>query len=1188
VIEQTDLAHYDVVAFFDGIQLPLVSVVINQAMRQTTAELNVEPNDLLEFLKPRSRVSVFVRDPHKDLSEIREVVDNQNELPRNISQEELFKHAFYLYWEGEYAGFSESEEASVRTTTLHCVPVMSHLDSTALQMTATGSFVSYPLLNGSLFIDPVVDTFGQADYLGMIASRVFQQVKEEAEEDIDGPFFNYALRSVLFLSYVSTRHADLYMRLKRTRFFERVLALPDRLMATVLPRLVARTAFEQNMTNMVSSNGTVGDALDVLLGFGQYSRCDIVPHVVRPVDTTSSGTLATDAALSDKEVPAYNREGYVYGTIGLFPSLYYALPPRCNWLFPDHIQELQSSRNLLTEPTRLGLTDPNVTSFGLDGMIHVAPPSLSKYLLETYEALPKRTVAESRFNSASISAQNSPDVLDNEDIGTLKSTPLVWYTRDTRAQILDSSDPTADIYKGVQDGTTPSLLASMQPIELLKGIVYKSETGTFESLAAALLAKDETAIGAIKKALVTGDFFVNTGKKENIYYVNFMQHIAQYRLLMAQLSRGLTVSGPFNPDPQVGLPMVVLRDSRAYIGLLVGKADSINATGGASTVYTLEHVRLVPNLEVSESLIDSVVNHERDVRDVRRRLNQVDKQLEFFSKQTPKAIATKHPNFFSRTMNMASRKDSDNSKIGGAAYWDSHGSTNYPKNYLPRSTSGLEAIGRAVVPGLTQLQSFQFNAVERDLSFDDLFQRWADEADGVEVTENAQAAFREAVSEILTASVNGDDSYEAAQDRKELRRALDAMDAAETIVDRLHDAAVAWQAAYDQNMPEDTRPNINADDIAGDPWSERREGFLEARPGLETFYDIDQFRSHPVKRAYPELSTFSVDTLLALSQDQKYAITTAAYRPWIWSSRVMYSIANMIVAYLDNILRICAALYTSLQEALNAEKAKIERQVPKLAEDARTDQILSPSVSVSNIIPPVLPSARPDYLDPRTADILYRKYFGRIGNEKSTYAEILGDELLRIGDILKEGDPIELRLHAGANLLRLLSRVRDNYFEKREKSGESTAEFVYNFVHRDYIYGRDLGHVFPGMGIRYYPFPQQDEEDLGILEIRKEPLETDDTTQDDSGGAFSVIPQVVLPRFTHTEEDTTLEVSKQDSLVISQTITKARSVSDRGRIEEAEREATTLAKMTNDSYLQDIARTVFHEQARLPAIRRGR
>ena len=55
--QQVSVQHYSVVAFFDGVQLPLVSITLDQKTNGATADLVIEPNDFLDELLARSRVS---------------------------------------------------------------------------------------------------------------------------------------------------------------------------------------------------------------------------------------------------------------------------------------------------------------------------------------------------------------------------------------------------------------------------------------------------------------------------------------------------------------------------------------------------------------------------------------------------------------------------------------------------------------------------------------------------------------------------------------------------------------------------------------------------------------------------------------------------------------------------------------------------------------------------------------------------------------------------------------------------------------------------------------------------------------------------------------------------------------------------------------------------------------------------
>ena len=241
------------------------------------------------------------------------------------------------------------------------------------------------------------------------------------------------------------------------------------------------------------------------------------------------------------------------------PHIYTVSPPTFNTLFPNMYDQASFQENFMAEPTRISMT-PNIPLVG---------PKISKVVkfmrpseLEIFQSLIRdpdrqtslRRTADGKFGDGAAQASSFTD--------------LDWTTNEER----------------------------------IRGVVYN-----YLNLAPA--PSTLTLKGQGKKEA--------DGKRKN-GVPKYLNNVASYEYFRSKMgARSSQVSGPFNMRPVVGFPMLVLDDSEAklnILGYLSGIQHVINASGQASTTYSVELPRIVGEVDHNCPKFDVKFDRENRLR----------------------------------------------------------------------------------------------------------------------------------------------------------------------------------------------------------------------------------------------------------------------------------------------------------------------------------------------------------------------------------------------------------------------------------------------------------------------------------------------------------------------------------------------------------------------------------------------
>lgn len=547
----------DAIVFIDGVEVPYSALQVNFTMDQpSTATILIEPDEVIDMWRPKSWVHIFIRDPFAKA----EPKSPKSGFVRSRDVD-YDQQGLMLYWEGEVVSIQDSESAESRSTAIMCADLWAVPAGVTTDLVNIGAGLQVPVVNGSTFYGGLLDTeaagAGAAEILRFFTAGLLGEDKSKVKSVTP----DVLARSML--EYFGGFNASFGLQLVRTAMLSKITGLNDRAADLFVQQSLMREFI--NTSQQVQPSSTVMDFVFSMLQKFLYHFTTIpLPALVEERALFERQTdVNPDPTAGDSSLP-FARVTHAPKSFCFMPDLYYAIPPMCNWLFPDQYNQRSVSRSFMQEPTRLGLQSSAL--FVIGQFLHLAPSTLDAY----YKQIGASTGDESASKPEKIYGTRS----DNELNGV-------------SPEELDLNNR----------GLDSKLLKFLQPEEVEKGVIFQMDSNAYQELlnTAALFNKDyDTAVaGAGNNSREAAVEFYKQQVARGEAYPNYMKQLAQYLLLLRKNSRTLDVSGPFNPWPVVGLPMLVLRQGRSYRGLLTGMSVSIDYGGRASSAYKLDMALLV-------------------------------------------------------------------------------------------------------------------------------------------------------------------------------------------------------------------------------------------------------------------------------------------------------------------------------------------------------------------------------------------------------------------------------------------------------------------------------------------------------------------------------------------------------------------------------------------------------------------
>jgi len=276
----------------------------------------------------------------------------------------------------------------------------------------------------------------------------------------------------------------------------------------------------------------------------------------------------------------YYRNDYI-----LAPELFYAMPPPCNFIMPEDIDQLSYQRTYDNEPTRVIL---NEKYFSQGKAAYFAPSTILRSMPEQ----DRSRVTAAEFFSSNLNGLG-------------------------QATTAGSSNSPYQAAPHVNNKTAGSvnLLSVLSEDEIEKGIICRRDTNPFELFTAVARYFDD-------KEDLTQAFASEKNRAERINqkglsdYERIMTTLADYRYQLGKAERNASVSCRGLRWIAPGFSTMIFDNDSSYLAFVESTTLTVDiATGNETTNVGLSRVRTIPRVTKKEAeKLDKKFQKERDSR----------------------------------------------------------------------------------------------------------------------------------------------------------------------------------------------------------------------------------------------------------------------------------------------------------------------------------------------------------------------------------------------------------------------------------------------------------------------------------------------------------------------------------------------------------------------------------------------
>jgi len=566
--------------FLDGVEVPHhgFSMVMSQD-QVSEVMLSLEPDKILLELRPQTMVHIFAKDRFPDPAPGQEDEEGGVQFAKTYtSDEDELKDTWHLFWEGVAAGRTHQKSKGNRSIQVRARALVESLERTPAFMMGMGGIEYSSIASGSRLpatVAGVIEGGGPSsvDTLSLFTLADLFTNDGETGSDVpgrDSATPRFAERLIRLITYLSSYNGVLRQHVVRGRLLNKIASIPDSILEGILERSVGLSLLG-DMQNRITSRSSVLDIIRQVMSYGFYHLVQ-VPMPYRPSKQPEMGSMIPTLTGKQDEEQAtahqipyeYYRNDYVF-----VPETYYALPPPCNFVFPDEMADLSIGREFQSEPTRHLVQDPHLASFVGNFFYWLAPEDIIRKAREG---------AGDDVTSANLFAMASTF---GRSINVSGATSPYAYP--------DSAD--------LESGSVRSLLGAVSDLELEKGIVPSFGQNRFEALAAAAYLSRTIPRTEDQATAQSIEDFANP---ENAAYADLMAAVANYQLQLMRYRRQGQVSMLGHRWIIPGLPTIIFDSDISYFGQVVSTTFVVNSDGQESTTLQLDRTRPVPKMEIEE------------------------------------------------------------------------------------------------------------------------------------------------------------------------------------------------------------------------------------------------------------------------------------------------------------------------------------------------------------------------------------------------------------------------------------------------------------------------------------------------------------------------------------------------------------------------------------------------------------
>jgi hypothetical protein len=587
--------------FISGVEIPhLGGNVTFGRNKYGTGVINVEPDPLVHDFRPNSKVEIFFFDryghgppgaPESDDSG--DEVDIEPTAGSG-SPDDLLEN-YRLLFEGELIGLNHSKAPNSRMMGLSIGGEFRTFERSRMFQSSIGGSFTTPLITGGIAVpELLVDTGqGSADVLSLSAladnflDGQSDSLKDERRYYRSSPKPDFAERMVAMTAFMASFSGPLRLQTVRSRLINKIAGVPD-LTIERLMRLTLSNKIFQDAQGRIDGQATVLDLLNHICSNAFYSWYHLpgpytppnaaVPYVdprdgrVTSVPGQPSGPeevrLPENLTLKNPQgrgifnlIRDYYRNDYVF-----LPELYFAMPPPCNFFFPDDSDTISYARTFDNEPTRFIVTEPYYSE---GNAAYFAPP----WLLRNLGAQQQNQAQSSDFFSANVAMFDG-----------LKATGAEGGQPDYEVK----SPYVSPLRTGTARGGI-NLLAVMTDDEIEKGIICSNTYHNmefFSAISKATESRDEARRAAN---------YMKTDGELRSSYEHFMTELAMYRFMMENARRQAQVTIKGHNWCVPGFSCAVFDSDSVYLGFIEQVGFSWDVGSNVeSTSVGMSHVRHIP------------------------------------------------------------------------------------------------------------------------------------------------------------------------------------------------------------------------------------------------------------------------------------------------------------------------------------------------------------------------------------------------------------------------------------------------------------------------------------------------------------------------------------------------------------------------------------------------------------------
>jgi hypothetical protein len=586
--------------FISGVEIPHLGG--NLAFGRNSygqGTINVEPDALVHDFRPNSKVHVFFFDrygqgpPGSPDDEDAEEIEVEP-TPGAGDPDDLLKN-YRLLFEGELIGVGASKSPNSRQMALNVGGEFRTFQRSKMFQASVGGSFTTPLITGGLAVpEMLVDTGqGGADVLSL--SALASNFMDAQSDSLAGPRKYYrtstkpdfAERMVAMTAFAATFNGPLRLQTVRSRLINKIAGVPDLTFDRFMRLTLSNQMFQETQGKLTGQESV----LDLLSHFCKYAfyswyhmpgpytppnaavpyvdardgRVTSVPGQPKGPETVPIPKNLTVKNDQGREVFNFIRDFYRNDYLFL-PELYFAMPPPCNFFFPDDNDSISYSRVFDSEPTRFVITEPYFTE---GQAAYFAPPWLLRNLSPQ---------EQERARAGDFYAANA---------AVFSGLRLAGTGRESAASLVQS--PYISSIGADRSSGGINLLGVMTDDEIEKGIICSNTYHNMEFFSA--ISKQSESRNAARRAAN----HMKTEGELRSDYEHFMTELAMYRFLMenAQRDAQVTVKGHVWCVP--GFSAAIFDRDATYLGFVEQVSFSWDVGSNVeNTSVALSRVRHTP------------------------------------------------------------------------------------------------------------------------------------------------------------------------------------------------------------------------------------------------------------------------------------------------------------------------------------------------------------------------------------------------------------------------------------------------------------------------------------------------------------------------------------------------------------------------------------------------------------------